>query len=218
MEALAVVGDVQGDARKLRVMLEKLQAFEGRVVFVGDYVGGGRDSAEVIEILATLAPERPGCFVFLCGNHDLSLLRYVDDGDFDRFGTASGLDTLASYLPVVTGDVHTALREVIPPKHVAFLRSLAPFWETEDCLVSHAGFDPARPRARDVKAMTNTEGRSFSDLARGPGKLVVCGHYVQPEGPFDSPHLICVDTGCGILPDGRLTAVFLPERRFVSVG
>jgi serine/threonine protein phosphatase 1 len=217
MEAVAVVGDVHGEARKLREMLRRLEAFRGRVVFVGDYVSGGSDSADVVEILASLAAKDAGRFVFLCGNHDLSLLRYLDDGDFGRFAGEGGLDTLASYLPVVTGDVHMAFRSAIPRPHLTFLQGLAASWESDEYLVSHAGFDPARPAARDLKTMTQPEGRALSDLVRDSGKLVVCGHYVQPNGPLNSPHLICVDTGCGVLAEGRLTAVLLPERRFVSI-
>ena len=48
---------------------------------------------------------------------------------------------------------------------------------------------------------------------------VVCGHTPVTE-PLDQPHLIAIDTGAvfaGRPGFGRLTAVALPERRFVSV-
>jgi len=34
--------------------------------------------------------------------------------------------------------------------------------------------------------------------------------------PYNSDHLICLDTGCGII-GGPLTAVILPEREFISI-
>ena len=51
----------------------------------------------------------------------------------------------------------------------------------------------------------------------GP-KLHVCGHYPQKSLiPFRNENLVCLDTGCGTLRDGRLTALFLPEMRFLQV-
>jgi serine/threonine protein phosphatase 1 len=217
MNPVAVIGDIHGESRQLRSMLAALEAFDGTIVFVGDYVNGGPDSAGVLEILCALSSSQPARFRFLCGNHDLAMLRYVEDGDFASFCAMGGLATLASYLALVTGDVHAAFVAAVPAQHVAFLRGLAASWETEDLLVSHAGYDPARPAARDVATMAL--GRGWPIFGRLPASkdLVVCGHYVQTRGPYDSEHLVCVDTGCGIIPGAPLTAVMLPERRFVSI-
>ena len=198
-------------------MLATLEPFDGTIVFVGDYVDGGADSSEVLEILSGLSDAQPERFRFLCGNHDLALLRYVEDGDFSGFCAMGGLATLASYLPVVSGDVHAAFVAALPARHVAFLRGLAASWETEDLLVSHAGYDPAHPAARDVETMAHARGWPIFGKIQPPKKLVVCGHYVQTRGPYDSEHLVCVDTGCGIIPGSSLSAVILPERRFVSI-
>jgi serine/threonine protein phosphatase 1 len=45
---------------------------------------------------------------------------------------------------------------------------------------------------------------------------VIMGHMPQPE-PVDLGHVIAVDTGCGTLPPYELTALLLPERRFLRV-
>jgi serine/threonine protein phosphatase 1 len=50
-------------------------------------------------------------------------------------------------------------------------------------------------------------------------KCVVCGHTPQAE-PVNQEQLISIDTGCVYYMHphlGRLTAVRLPEREFVSV-
>jgi serine/threonine protein phosphatase 1 len=217
MTAVAVVGDVHGDAPRLRAMLAALDSFDGTIVFVGDYVDGGRDSAEVLEILSGLASAGPERFRFLCGNHELSLLRYVEDGDFAGLCAMGGLATLASYVPIASGDVHAAFRAALPARHLAFLRRLDAAWETRELLVSHAGYDPARPAARDLETMAHGQGWPIFGAPGLPSKLVVCGHYVQAGGPYDSEPLVCVDTGCGVVPGAPLTAVLLPERRFVSI-
>lgn len=212
---IAVVGDVHGESGRLRSILDSLATFDGTVVFVGDYVSGGADSKGVLEICTTLSGSER--YRFLIGNHDRALLRYVDTGDFARFAATGGVSTLASYLPCVTGDVHAAFMAAIPASHVAFLRSLTTCFETPDCLISHAGFDPARLGARDVETMATANGWPIFGDVRFPRELVVCGHYPQRGGAYESRHLICVDTGCGRIPDAPLSAVLLPERRFLAV-
>jgi hypothetical protein len=44
---------------------------------------------------------------------------------------------------------------------------------------------------------------------------VIMGH-MQRRAPLDAGHVIALDTGCGVFEDGYLTALLLPERRFVS--
>lgn len=216
MGSFAVIGDVHGDIGRLRRMLRRLEDFRGCVILVGDYVDIGRDSAEVIELLTTLSERDPERYKFLCGNHELELLHYLDRGDFSRYCAGGGLATLASYLPVVAGDVHTAFVRALPARHLGFLRKLSLCWESEACLVSHAGFDPQRPLARDIDALTSPAGARIFTAKRYPRDLVVCGHYVQTRGPFVGERLICLDTGCGVLERGELTAAILPERRFLT--
>jgi len=217
MEPIAVVGDVHGDARCLRAMLRALEPEHRKLIFVGDYVNCGPESAEVVAILAKLSGSDPQRAVFIRGNHDAAFARYLDDADFARFASTGGLATLSSYLGVVTGDVHAELLSVLPRSHRAFLDALVPCFESRDLLVSHSGYDPSRPHARDADTMAHPHGWPIFGAATHPKGLVVCGHYVQRQGPLDEPQLICVDTGCGVLPDGHLTAVLLPERRFVTV-
>jgi hypothetical protein len=45
---------------------------------------------------------------------------------------------------------------------------------------------------------------------------VVFGH-TSLQDPVDAGHAIAIDTGSGVWPDGALTAVVLPRRRFVFV-
>jgi len=46
---------------------------------------------------------------------------------------------------------------------------------------------------------------------------VVMGHVVLGR-PLDAGWVVGLDTGCGTVPGGALSAVILPERRFVTVG
>ncbi|WP_437294080.1 metallophosphoesterase family protein [Sorangium sp. So ce426] len=217
MKPLAVIGDVHGDARRLREMLDRLEPSERTMVFVGDYVDGAPHSAEVVEELICRSKREPRRYHFLAGNHDLALLRYLRGGDFAAFAKLGGVSTLHSYLGETRGDVHHAFIRAFPPEHRDFFERLNACWEEEEVLIAHAGFDPERPEIRSRDALAHGAGSRIFMAERFPRPLVVCGHYPQARGePYQSTNLICIDTGCG-MADGPLTALLLPERTFIAV-
>lgn len=216
MTPLIIIGDVHGDVNALRRMLSHVRSCERKTVFLGDYVNGGANSAEVIEELATLKAETPSRWVFLAGNHDLALMDYLEGGDFRDFARLGGVVTAASYLSGIHTNVREALSAAMPAHHGAFLRSLSSCYEEHDLLVSHTGFDTDHPADRSFEAMARkSHSGIFSSIT--PRDLVVCGHYRRWDNhPFVSEHLICIDTGCGI-SNGPLSAIFLPERTICSL-
>jgi len=58
---------------------------------------------------------------------------------------------------------------------------------------------------------------AFNDPSRMPrlDRPVIFGHRCH-ERALDLGHAIAIDTGCGTKPRGFLTALLLPERRFVD--
>lgn len=136
MSPLAVVGDVHGDFGALSKMISRLANQNRLVIFVGDYVNGGPDSASVLEELSSKMASDPNRWLFLAGNHDLALLNYLRGGDFSEFAAMGGVQTLASYIPNVEGDVRSAFISAFPQRHRWFLETLAPFFEEKEVLVS----------------------------------------------------------------------------------
>ena len=225
--ALYGIGDVHGCARTLAALLARLADDAGgalgpadTLVFVGDYVDRGPDSAGVIDQLVALerasgAGTGPRC-VFLRGNHDQMMLDYVDGvGDQELWWVNGGRTTLASY--AARGDLR------LPPDHVDFLRRTPLVAQEAGFAFVHAGLD-TRQSVADNLAEPNasialwTREHLDADLAAWEIP-VVCGHTPVAE-PIDRPRLIGIDTGAvfvGRAGFGRLTAVALPERRFVSV-
>ncbi len=144
------------------------------------------------------------------------MLDYLDgSGDYDLWRVNGGVYTLESYAE--SGDVR------IPPAHAAFLSQTALAFQTPEFAFVHAGLDPTLSVAdnldrSDPEVMLWTRDHLAADLSAWE-KPVVCGHTPSSE-PIDEPSLIGVDTGA-CFPDrpglGRLTAVRLPERTFVSV-
>lgn len=217
-EPLVVVGDIHGEAGQLAAMLSQVLNLGRRVVFVGDYVNRGESSRQVIDLLVQTKREFGSQVVFLAGNHELALLDFLDSADFVPFARHGGMATIRSYVGEAKGDVHAQFSEAFPASHEEMLRSgLQDYYENEEVFISHAGFDPSAPGRRDREVLVqNSHPELFSairDILLRP--LVVFGHYVQSNAePFDQNGLICIDTGCGTIR-GPLTAVMLPEHRFL---
>ena len=217
--SLIAIGDVHGCATTLEVLLDRLApTSEDHLVFVGDYIDRGPDSKRVIDRLLTLQEEH-SC-TFLRGNHEALMLDYIDGGAsatqaLRLWQQNGGGSTLRSYT--------NGQAAHLPEPHVAFVRETKRYYETQDFFFVHAGLKPEST----IRENLETQGdRTFlwerghlqaSELAWE--KPVVCGHTPQRE-PISRDKLIAIDTGCvyhrhqGL---GRLTAVRLPERDFVSV-
>ena len=103
----------------------------------------------------------------------------------------------------------------MPEHHLEFFKYLTKYYETEDYIFVHAGIMPGVPLNR-----TNSDILLWDrDFHFGPydGKPVVFGH--TPNKYVMNEHSkICVDTGACYESMGRLTAVKLPERTFISQG
>jgi serine/threonine protein phosphatase 1 len=219
MRPTAIVGDIHGDAGRLLPALRALLPDGRRLVFVGDYINRGRRSREVLDILADLREDSPEDMILLRGNHEAALLRWLKDGDHRSFLQHGGLLTVQGYL---TDDAGGRLMDrfpaAFPQRHRELLDSTLPYFEERDLFVSHAGFDPSQPSSRDWATMTmGTRGTMFAQPGRRPQRTTIFGHYVQrSREPYDQDGLVCLDTGCGSLPDGPLTVMLLPEYEFTQ--
>lgn len=191
----AVIGDVHGNVQALRALLELVRRSADRIVLAGDYVNRGPSSADVLETLATWKDEpRLTC---LAGNHDRSMLAYLDGDDRAGFLRMGGVSTILSYVGPVSGDVAEKFRRAVPASHVDLLRSFGETYESHGLVVSHG------PLER---------------IAAVP-QYNVYGHIVQRSlVPDIREHAAAIDTGCGTLPAGRLSALFWPDMEVIQVG
>lgn len=214
MRPIAIVGDIHGEADKLAPALEWIGR-ERLVIFVGDYVNRGRQSKQVLEMVSNFVMSRRSEVVLLRGNHDHSLLSFLEGGDFSTFATSGGLPTIAAYLGTdhIGRDLHQSMRKAVPRRHVELLESTRSHWEEDGLLVSHSGLNPRSPTSRTNANMYRLGHPNMFSIDWGPNPArVVCGHYVQRDAvPHISDRLICIDTGCGTVAGGLLTVLLLPE-------
>lgn len=210
--SLAVIGDIHGDAKKLEALLPFLIRCGRTTVFVGDYINRGPESKRVIELLVGVAPLINA--VFLWGNHEIALLRYLKHGNFEAFARHGGLDTLRSYLGSNVTEVYKEFLNAFPRSHYHFLTLLRRYYETDAVLISHMGCSPDAPKSRSYRNLVLEPHRLLFERETNLQKLVVCGHYRQKEcRPFNGKSVICLDTGSG--SNGPLTCLLLPEREFI---
>lgn len=198
MERIAVVGDIHGGADQLAEVLAVLRPMDRKTIMLGDYVNYGPKSFAVIERLITEKQTQRDGLVLLAGNHDLEMLKVVRGGNLAPFLAMGGAATIKSYVsePLV-GNVAELFRSSVPESHERLLGSLDEAWSSEDYVARH----------KWPLAKINTLK-----------KFVVMGHYLQVNGvPLILPHAAYIDTGCGSMPDGKLTCLLLPEMEWFSV-
>ncbi len=222
------IGDIHGRSDLLDRLHEAIIADARRrkpgravVVYLGDYIDRGGDSAGVIRRLIAPfegAPKNAIERVFLRGNHEAMMLDFLD-GDsalLDRWVWNGGVPTLESYglAPMIggrddphgdgwAGAVRADLARALPPAHAAFLRGLGSHCRIGDLFFVHAGVRPGTALEAQSPADLLWIRDDFLLSAADFGALVVHGHTVAPE-PRVLANRIGIDTGA--YKSGRLTA------------
>lgn len=203
------VGDIHGRLDLLEALLRKIEVDisasapkKNLIVFLGDLIDRGPNSAQVIEFLCAYKPRN--CEVaFLRGNHEEVFVR-VMDGDLDlleRWLQFGGSECLASYglSPSSVGTMRRSqvlrrAQEVIPAKHISFIRSFGDTVTLGDYLFVHAGIKPGvgleKQESQDLrwirKPFLEHKGRHFA--------FVVHGHTISEKIDVRT-NRIGIDTG-----------------------
>ncbi|HUO10484.1 MAG TPA: metallophosphoesterase family protein [Phycisphaerae bacterium] len=181
-------GDIHGCLDHLDALLHAiLPTPKDHLVFLGDYIDRGPDSAGVLNRL--LALRKNLHVTTLMGNHEqLMLDARSDPVSFLEWTLNGGDTTLASYGP------HKKLRD-IPTAHWHFLEhDLVPYLETKTHIFVHANVYPDLPMSEQPDYMLLWE-RCDQSAPHHSGKHIICGHTPQKSHrPLVRDHLICIDT------------------------
>ena len=229
---LYAVGDIHGRLDLLDDLLGRIEddvadrpVETAVVVFLGDLIDRGPDSAGVIERLSTLA-DFPAKTLFLLGNHEEVLLRVLDgepDIAYDWLGFGGdacvesyGVDA-ASLQAMDEARIAQVLRGAIPASHIAFLKSFGDTFRFGDYLLVHAGIRPGvaieAQKPQDLRWIR----RPFLADEHDHGCLVIHGHTIS-EGVDRRANRVGIDTGA--YRTGILTAAVVEENdlRFLATG
>ncbi|WP_430910430.1 metallophosphoesterase family protein [Methylobacterium sp. sgz302541] len=212
------VGDIHGCAGLLERLLARIEDHAAgephALVFLGDYIDRGPDSAGVIRLLRTLQwrdPERVTC---LMGNHEALLLAALrEPGGMDRWCMSGGEETLRSF------GVHEAA--AIPGEVLDWVEALPTVHSDARRWYVHAGFRPGQ-EAPDPDIHTRLWIREpFLSEDHDFGRHVVHGHTPQKRGrPDIRAHRTNLDTAAvygGALTAGVFDGSRGPARDFLSV-
>lgn len=207
MPKYIAIGDIHGLLHPLNDLLGLLPD-TGTLVFLGDYIDRGPESKEVIERLLALRQARE-C-VFLRGNHEQMALDALDDfEERQNWFCNGGLETMRSY---------NDSGGIILPAHLDFMRETPFSHEAEEYIFVHAGMKPGLAPAENDKMDLIWIREKFLRSSYDWGKKVIHGHSPTFELDFTPearPNRINIDTGSCF--GGQLTAVLLPEEKFLSV-
>jgi len=229
---LYAVGDIHGRLDLLDRLLERIEddirtrpVETAAVVFLGDLIDRGPQSAQVIERLRTL-DTFPARLLFLQGNHEEILLRVLagEPGlayDWLKFGgdaCAQSYGVSPTALQAMDEErIARVLGTAIPREHVAFLESFGDTFRFGDYLLVHAGIRPGvaieEQQPHDLRWIRHP----FLSDGNDHGCMVIHGHTITDEVDRRS-NRIGIDTGA--YRTGVLTAAVVegPDIHFLSTG
>ncbi|MFT5242364.1 MAG: serine/threonine protein phosphatase 1 [Glaciecola sp.] len=141
MRTLAI-GDIHGGLKGLIQLMEIAKVnTDDTLIFVGDYVDGWSDSAQVIQYLIELSKTN-NC-IFIKGNHDVWCEQWLRTGDGDSVWLAhGGKETVGSY---------ESFSEADKKQHLYFFEDMGLYHIDDDNkLFLHAGFTSMHGVEREV--------------------------------------------------------------------
>lgn len=220
-----VIGDIHGRLDLLEELLGQIEhdraerpARKTLLVFLGDLIDRGPNSAQVIERLRTFS-EKGVRTVFLLGNHEEVLLRILDGEAalITKWRWFGGSECLSSYgvepaqLAKLSDDeALEAVRNAIPAQHREFLDSFADTCRFGDYLFVHAGIRPGVSIEEQLQSDLRWIREPFLFDDTDHGCVVVHGHTISDEIQ-EKPNRIGIDTGA--YRTGVLTALAIEGDR-----
>ena len=205
------IGDIHGRVDLLAQLHQQIREdtisanneLEKVVVYLGDYVDRGLDSKSVIDLILG-DPLEDFHSIFLKGNHEDALLRFLDDitvgADWLGIG---GEATAFSYGVRIPQGLSSAqrlehiwkdLRARIPKEHLEFLSNLDLWYQAGNYFFVHAGIRPGTPLDRQAPKDLMWIRDEFLSSKRDHGATIVHGHSPGSRPDIQS-YRIGIDTG-----------------------
>lgn len=220
-QRIYAIGDIHGRADLLNQLIDMIEADDAargdadfQLIFLGDLIDRGPDSAKVVETVAGL----------LASGDQVRLIKGNHEEVFAAAATGSaqstrllmkigGYETLESYgisrAEADRGtiqDLADLLKSRIPQRHLDIMADGEDMVRSGDYVFVHAGIRPGVPLDRQQGSDLRWIRGPFLDARRRDGYVVVHGHTPTEAVEF-KPGRIGIDTGACY--SGRLTALGL---------
>lgn len=211
------IGDIHGRKDLLERLVPQIADHAGardyELIFLGDYIDRGPDSAGVVDYLLHAEALSGVDCTFLKGNHEATLIDFLDKPEIgSSWSSYGGLETLLSYGVKDIGlsrdedawrDIATRFNEHLPDAHRRFYEALDSYAVRGEYCFVHAGVNPEKPFSEQTDADLLWIRDAFLDNRRQHDFMIVHGHTPEPE-PHQDQRRIGLDTGA--YQTGVLTA------------
>ncbi len=224
------IGDIHGRNDLLQQLIEKIIADDGEsgeahseLIFLGDLIDRGPDSAGVIETAMALKNEL-GDVRFLMGNHEEVFLAAAtgDEKAVRFFNRIGGKETILSYpmtmkefIELDMAELAARLPSLIPAEHIDFVRGFEDQIVIGDYAFVHAGIKPGVPLSEQKPKHLRWIREEFIAVREPFEKVIVYGHTISDD-VVEKGNRIGIDTGAYYTD--KLTALVLEggERRYLD--
>lgn len=226
-----IIGDIHGRADLLELMLELIDAHIGgtaaedpMLVFVGDYIDHGPDSAVVLGRMRELQESFPSNVTCLMGSHERMMLDFLADPATrgPRWIRSGAVETLRSF-GVPTADLESSpefdafptaassLRRRLPAETLKWTENLPLSWSSGNLWAVHAGADPGHAMDAQSARVLLWGHPEFDGGPRDDDVWIAHGH-TELAAPIVTEGRIGTDTGawrtgrltaCAVRPNGR---------------
>ena len=220
-----VIGDIHGALAALQQVIAALKLKDNdQLIFLGDYVDGWPESAQVIDYLIELDTQYD-C-IFIKGNHDLWCAEWLNGGAPDTTWLFHG--------GIATVDSYKGIGAERKLKHIAFFNKLINYYEDDNGrLFIHAGFASMHGPAKEPFESNYSWDRTLWEVARTmdtriakdsklyPKRLLLydeifIGHtptlYYDVEEPMQGCNVWNIDTGAAFY--GKLSAMNVDTKQY----
>ena len=231
---IIAIGDVHGEFHKLENLLSKLAPEiepDTHIVFCGDLINKGSDSAKVLKNILDLKNKYPNQIYCIMGNHEWMLLDYLkkEKNDWLRFLGRTLVDLKNEFNLNDTSSV--TIKDCLEKTGlIELFNSMIPYYETNDVIITHAPFDfmvcvmnglKEKPEGfldrvkTDLRwSFENEDEKRIDQLIH---KLRICGHqYKHHSNPRIFKQRVFIDTGCGSVVNRPLTAIIVPGKKVIQ--
>lgn len=173
MSRTFVVGDIHGGLKALSQVLEKVPfTVEDTFIFLGDYVDGWSESAQVVSFLLAFS-EKQKCR-FLRGNHDELITDYLVAGKAHPMWLAHGGQS--------GKESYDALDTFTKQHHVLFFKELENYIiDKKNRLFCHAGFANQHGPEHEYYANTVYWDRTLWEMVCSLNPVLSPSHKMYPK-------------------------------------
>ncbi|MCG6550913.1 MAG: metallophosphoesterase [Candidatus Magnetominusculus sp. LBB02] len=195
------VGDIHGCYGLTVDLVENVIKFDplhDQLIFIGDYIDRGTDSAQVVQYVSDLKNKYEDHIVLLAGNHEYlayHAFKYRTAEMFQLWIVNGGVTTIASYDGIENAMKYENSEKILVP----FVESLEFYYETKTHIFLHGGV----PTGETIQTAAKNALLWERNYDRYRGKDIIVGH-TPHKNVTKYTNAVVIDTGAVFY--GKLSA------------